>query len=145
MKKDNDIITRALKQVLLRDKDSIAFLKNLAAERQVDFSVVDNNKKLLWGTNSDFPFENKLERDGNLFGVLKSNTEKGEDIAKLISILSNKEFEKKKIGKEVLSLYREINMIYGLSEMISEKIDAGPLKLHFKKLHKSLIQPMACF
>lgn len=125
--KDNDIITRALKQVLLRDKDSIAFLKNLAAERQVDFSVVDNNKKLLWGTNSDFPFENKLERDGNLFGVLKSNTEKGEDIAKLISILSNKEFEKKKIGKEVLSLYREINMIYGLSEMISEKIDAASI------------------
>ena len=93
--KDNDIINRALKQVLLRDKDSISFLKKLAEERQVDFFVVDNNEKLLWGSVSDFAFENELERDGNVFGVLKSNTEKGEDIAKLISILANKEGEKK--------------------------------------------------
>lgn len=122
--KDYDIIARALKQVLLRDRDSIAFLKKMAEEHQVDFFVVDNNEKVLWGTKSNLPFEYKLERDGSVFGILISNTPKGEDIAKLISILANKEYEKKKIGKEVLGLYREINMIYDLSEMISEKIDA---------------------
>lgn len=118
-----DIIARALKQVLLRDQHSIAFLKKLAQELELEFFVMDNNEKVLWGSNADLPFENKLEWEGSVFGILRSSIPKGEDIAKLISILANKEYEKKKIGKEVLSLYREINMIYNLSEMISEKID----------------------
>ena len=94
--KDNDITARALKQVLLKDDDFVAFLIKLAEERQVDFVVVDNNQKVVWGANTDLPFEHKLELDGNIFGTLKSNTEKGEDIAQLIAILANKEFEKKK-------------------------------------------------
>jgi class 3 adenylate cyclase len=41
----------------------------------------------------------------------------------VLYLLVKKELDKKKIGVEVLGLYREVNMIYKFSEQISEKID----------------------
>ena len=116
--------SRALKYVLQKDKDSIALLHQLASLLKVDFLVEDHNNKILWGNAKDqHTYTLELVCDSLPLGVFKASSAEGKYLFDLIRTLLCKEFEKKRIGKEVLSLYREINMIYDLSEMISEKID----------------------
>ena len=57
-------------------------------------------------------------------GTFYATSSTGKLVLETLQLLFRKEWEKKNIGKEVLGLYREINMIYGLSEMISETIDS---------------------
>lgn len=116
---------RALKYVLQKDKESMSLIKKTAYFLKTDFLVVDTDTRILWGdANKEYSNSVDLECDIFTLGVIKFNGPEANYILNLIKILTAKEFEKKRIGKEVLSLYREINMIYGLSEMISEKIDA---------------------
>ncbi|WP_027078160.1 adenylate/guanylate cyclase domain-containing protein [Maribacter antarcticus] len=122
--KSNSLWTRALKNVLQKDKESISLLAQSAALLKVDFLVVDATNRVLWGTVSkEHTYSVEIICDSLSLGIFKSTTKAGKYIFDLIKIFLSKEFEKKSIGKEVLSLYREINMIYDLSEMISEKID----------------------
>lgn len=122
--KVNSLWVRALKYVLQKDKGSMSLLTRSSSLVHQDFLVLDAANKILWGDDSkQYPYVLDIECDGIILGVFKSSTEKGKYIYDLITTLLSKEFEKKRIGKEVLSLYREINMIYDFSEMISEKID----------------------
>ncbi len=122
--KFNSLWTRALKNVLQKDKESISLLQQSSFLLKLDFFVVDATNKVLWGTDSDaYAYSVEITCDSLSLGIFKSTSAAGKYIFDLIKILLCKEFEKKRIGKEVLSLYREINMIYDLSEMISEKID----------------------
>ena len=122
--KANSLWTRALKSVLQKDKDAIALLEQLVSLLKVNFLVVDHNDKVLWGdVNEQYAYTLELVCDSMSIGIFKSRNAGGKYLFDLIQTLLSKEVEKKSIGKEVLSLYREINMIYDLSEMISEKID----------------------
>ena len=115
---------RALKYVLKRDKDSISLIKQMTVYSKIELLVLDNEQGVLWGDMAkEHPYTFDIRIDDLNLGTVKTSTSNGSLIADLIKALLVKEFEKKRIGKEVLSLYREINMIYGLSEMISEKID----------------------
>ncbi len=118
------LLNRALKSVLRKEENAISFLNRIANAMGVDFFVTDVSKKVLWGNIGHYTYTRKIEKDGFVFGEFSATNENGALIAECISLLVQKEFDKKKIGKEVLNLYREINMIYGLSEMISEKIDS---------------------
>lgn len=122
--KANSLWTRALKNVLQKDRESISLIARLASLIGVEFFVLDVNERTLWGeVDKKYFFEQKIIVDSLILGIFKWNGEHGIDVLDLIKTLLSKEVEKKSIGKEVLSLYREINMIYDLSEMISEKID----------------------
>lgn len=122
--KINSLWIRALKYILQKDKESKSLLMESSLLLKQDFLVADATKKILWGGDSTpYSYVLDIEFDGIILGVFKSSTAEGKYIYDLIKTLLSKEFEKKRIGKEVLSLYREINMIYDFSEMISEKID----------------------
>ncbi len=121
--KTTSLLVKSLKHVLQKDIASMSLIKSVALSEGVDFFVADSKENVLWGEESGFQFQRELTHESIVFGVFKSKSDKGKYISDLIKLLVQKEFEKKKIGKEVLNLYREINMIYGLSEMISEKID----------------------
>ncbi|MEH6769564.1 adenylate/guanylate cyclase domain-containing protein [Maribacter arcticus] len=119
---------RALKYVLQRDKDSISLLKQTASFLNIELLVLDHDSKVLWGdAEKEYSYSVDLVCDRLRLGVVKYSNASGSFLVDLIKTLLTKEFEKKRIGKEVLSLYREINMIYGLSEMISEKIDTASI------------------
>jgi class 3 adenylate cyclase len=119
---------RALKNVLQKDRESISLIARLASLIGVEFFVLDVNERTLWGeVDKKYFFEQKIIVDSLILGIFKWNGEHGIDVLDLIKTLLSKEVEKKSIGKEVLSLYREINMIYDLSEMISEKIDMSSI------------------
>jgi class 3 adenylate cyclase len=115
---------RSLKQVLQKDKNTIKIIQEAAINSGVTFYVTDPDGNPILGEEGNQTFELELAGESDVYGIFKYNVKAGINIADMIMALVKKEFEKKKIGREVLGLYREINMIYDLSEMISEKIDA---------------------
>ena len=119
---DKVILTRILKGLVTRDSGSIQLLDELSAGLNVHFAVYANDM-LISGENIADNVEFSLEAENCRYGKLISDHVNGKIIADLIMSLVKKEFEKKRIGSEVLGLYREINMIYNFSAMISEKID----------------------
>ena len=122
--KSPSILRKALRYILQKDPATVSLIEQLSKKLNVEFRVIDANAKVLWGANTDFSIRHDLKENGEIFGTFLTNSAEAEQILAIINVLVQKELEKKKIGNEVLGLYREINMIYDLSEMISEKIDA---------------------
>ncbi len=115
---------KALRQVLKRDATTRNLLEDLCDKLGVTFCFEDGQGQVLWGQRDDASRAIPMENNGEVLGTFYSADENAGPVMETLKALFLKEWEKKKIGKEVLGLYREINMIYGLSEMISEKIDA---------------------
>ncbi len=60
--------------------------------------------------------------EGEISGYVKG-ADNAAIIARLLSLMLQKEAEKKKLGTEVLNLYQELNVIYNFSEKLTETID----------------------
>ena len=115
---------KAFRQILRRDAASRDLLHSLGTGLGADCCVEDTEGNVLWGSREPAQQAIPIEHEEAVLGTFFYTEDKALPILEALKILFLKEWEKKKIGKEVLGLYREINMIYGLSEMISEKIDA---------------------
>jgi len=115
---------RALKSVLKKNPDGVLLLDNLSKQLAVDIYIMGLDSKLLYGVESKHVNLFELKNDLNkVYGTVYSDKENGKLLVDFIKVLVDKELEKKRIGVEILGLYREINMIYAFSEKISEKID----------------------
>ncbi len=117
---------RALKGVL-RNERTAGILESLKAEMHMEVSITDPDGVILYGSDSPMAQQFPISDDNNEFALVKSNREQGVIVADLLSALTQKDLEKKRIGNEVLGLYREINMIYDFSEMLAEKIDVSSI------------------
>jgi transcriptional regulator with GAF, ATPase, and Fis domain len=106
-------------------KDGIAsILISFAGESGNDILIKDVAGKLLFGGEDyESNFEYPLIIDAEPIGVVKGN-EKAKEVASLLQYLLQKESEKKKLGAEVLNLYKEINLIFNFSEKLASTIDA---------------------
>lgn len=113
---------RTLKSVL-RNERTQTILTDLSKELSMDFYVCDEDGVVLFGKEKALEFEFPIVDVDNEFALVRSDGKQGGIIANLLSSLVQKDLEKKKIGNEVLGLYREINMIYDFSERLAEKID----------------------
>ncbi|MGB3149881.1 MAG: ATP-binding protein, partial [Maribacter sp.] len=86
--------------------------------------VVDHNEELLLGVvmgkpKNKFPIELNEEILGWVYGGDQALT-----FAGLLTHYAIKESERKTLGQEVLTMYREINVIYDFSEKLAKTIDA---------------------
>jgi len=115
---------RAIKHILKRDKATREVLNKLRAGEGMECSFETVGGQVLWGAEGTYKYAMDLTHEDKVLGTFRYSSEKALLIFDTLKLLFQKEWEKKKIGKEVLGLYREINMIYDLSELISEKIDA---------------------
>ena len=115
---------RAIKYILKRDKATREVLGKLSEGEGMACAFETVDGQVLWGSNGAFKYAMELSHEGKVLGTFRYASEEALLIFDTLKLLFQKEWEKKKIGKEVLGLYREINMIYDLSELISEKIDA---------------------
>lgn len=113
---------RALKHIL-KDIKTDTLLKQLSKELELEFSILDINAVLLWGSDQNYSLQLALKDHDLDYGQIAANEDRASVIVNLLNTLVSKDLEKKNIGNEVLGLYREINMIYDFSEKLSEKIE----------------------
>ena len=118
--------SRILKNIL-KDPKNNDLLESLGQHMNLKFSISSVDGSILWGLNSSSEHLFELGDNNVLFAEVHADQEQGQVIANLIMALVRKDLEKKKIGNEVLGLYREINMIYGFSERLSETIEQASI------------------
>ena len=112
-----------LKSLLGKRSETTAWLQQWTAITKSDIVVEDSQHNLLFGTaltNEQQTFPVTL--DGEIAGYV-IGTDTAAIIASLLSLMLQKESEKKKLGTEVLNLYQELNVIYNFSEKLTETID----------------------
>ena len=120
---DSKYYLKALKNILKKGHVSQKVFSDIAAKLGLNFGVIGYDENLLFGTVDEGFQSFDLSLDEIMYGRLLASDDNGRLLASMLMVLVEKELAKKKIGNEVLGLYREINMIYSFSEQISEKID----------------------
>ena len=118
--------SRILKNIL-KDARNIELLENLGQHLNLEFSISSMDSGVLWGEKKASDFSIELRENDVHFANVDSNQQHVQIIANLLMALVRKDLEKKKIGNEVLGLYREINMIYDFSERLSETIEEASI------------------
>ncbi len=112
-----------LKKIIQRDQEMSTILQQLIAQSGEVIAIADEKGKWLIGTTpeKEMPFQ-IIEFEGRTVGKIYGN-EGVKPIADLIQALVNREQERKKLGKEVLDLYREVNLMYNFAQKLGETID----------------------
>ena len=114
----------SLKNIIGKKNDAAALLHSMFEQLKATVCIEDENGKILLGNDTiamDFQFAVTVEDE--IIGWVKGD-EKARIIARLLTHLSQKESEKKKLGTEVLNLYQEVNLIFNFSEKLAETIGA---------------------
>ena len=112
-----------LKSLLGKRSEITAWLQRWTTATKSDIIVEDAQHTVLFGIvpaneHPSYP----VTLDGEISGFVKGD-ENAPIMASLLSLMLQKEAEKKKLGTEVLSLYQELNVIYNFSEKLTETID----------------------
>jgi hypothetical protein len=112
-----------LKSLLGKRSETIAWLQSFVDFTKKEISVLDDKNNLLFGNNlaNEHPSHSIILND-QVLGLVKGD-EEAAIIAHLLSLMLQKEAEKKKLGSEVLSIYQELNVIYNFSEQLTQTID----------------------
>ena len=106
------------------EKEAINSVLSSLVAREIAFCIRDNKEKILFGeAQSGNITTYSLTVDGEQIGMVQGD-EKAVVAYNLLQYLVQKETEKKKLGAEVLNLYKEINLIFNFSEKLAQTIDA---------------------
>lgn len=112
-----------LKNIIGKKNDASSLLLSLFEQMKADVFVEDDNGKILLGIQKEnYDQQYPVIVDTETIGWVKGD-EKANLIANLLTHLSQKELEKKKLGSEVLTLYQDVNMIFNFSEKLAQTID----------------------
>lgn len=113
-----------LKHIIGKKNGNSSSVLSLIDELKADVLIEDEQGKFLAGNNMAAAMHNHpVQLDQEIIGWVKGD-EKAEFVASLLSLLAQKDFEKKKLGSEVLALYQEVNMVFNFSDKLAQAI--GP-------------------
>jgi class 3 adenylate cyclase len=113
-----------LKSILGKRSEIAAWLRLWADTSLIDVAVEDSRNTILFGAMpageiKSFPILLEGETEGYVHGT----DHHASLVAGLLTVMVQKEAEKKKLGNEVLNVYQELNVIYNFSEKLTETID----------------------
>ena len=120
------MIKISLKKLILK-KEVSTIISNLNQALGAPISIIDGKGNLLLGEASDMPSGTLREREFNKYPIILDKQiigwvfgdEKASIIAQLLSYLANEEMEKKILARETLERYKEINILYNISEKLT--------------------------
>lgn len=112
-----------LKKLIIRNQEAAAILQQLVSQLGKGIVIVDNKGKSLVGTapSEEMPFHAIILHDTEIGRVYGQEGIK--PIADFIQLLVHKEQERKKLGTEILDLYREVNLMYNFAQKLGETIE----------------------
>ncbi len=113
-----------LKRLIKKGKDTHEIFMDLLNIFPERIGVIDDQESLLLGVRildpgNKIPIE--IDPRGFRIGVLEECA--GKVFARHLQQYAAKESERKTLGQEVLTMYREINIIYDFSEKLAKTID----------------------
>ena len=116
-----------LKKLVQRNKNTADILQQLVQLIGEEVTIEDVKGKNLLGNppaeNTNFyPIEFEGELVGKVYGTVAVKP-----IVDLVQLLVNQEQERKKLGVEVLDLYREVNLMYDFAQQLAETIDQASI------------------
>ncbi|MCC7402579.1 MAG: GAF domain-containing protein [Chitinophagaceae bacterium] len=117
----------SLKNIFDNRTGSAATILSLIEQLQAPVRIEDESGKVLLSFGSvTEKYRHPLHLGGEIIGWVTGD-EKSSFISELLHLLLQKESERKKLGSEVLNLYREVNMIFDFSEKLAQTIDANSI------------------
>lgn len=110
-----------LKKLVQRKKRPL--IQDVMNAVAIEASIQTIDGQMLMGSNTSSNVQHHpIRLNGDVIGWVNGN-EKSEVIATLISQLAYQEFEKRKLAQELLSKYKEISLLFNLSETIIDAPD----------------------
>ncbi|MES1220767.1 MAG: hypothetical protein ABUT20_35025, partial [Bacteroidota bacterium] len=116
-----------LKSIFNKKGDTLPLLISLSGKLGAQFNVMDEKRTVVFSHEPTLQTHEYLitAEDETLGWIL--GDEKSFFIAEFINHLIQKETEKKKLGKEILGLYQELNVIFNFSEKLAQTIDPAAI------------------
>jgi adenylate cyclase len=117
----------SLKNIIGKKSASFALIQSFLDQLKADISIEDENGKILSGNEQLEPVHQyPIAVDNELLGWVKGDAN-AFIIGNLVTLLLEKEGEKKKLGSEVLNLYQEVNLIFNFSEKLAQTIEPAAI------------------
>src|ERR1043166_374736 len=114
----------SLRNIVSKKNDASALVLSLINRMKAAVLIEDENGNVLFGDATTIVKEKEVVAVGDeIMGWVKGD-ENTKLIANLLTVVCQKESEKKKLGSEVLHLYQQINMIFNFSEKLAQTIGA---------------------
>ncbi len=108
---------------LLAKKEVSSILSDLLKAIDTSINIQDAEGKLLIDNDKTQPLEKyPVELAGEVIGWVIGD-DKASPVASLLSHLVKNEFEKKTLARETLDKYKELNLIYNISEKITASLE----------------------
>lgn len=110
----------SLKRLIGKNKEASSIVDNLIDAFGAPIGIKDAQGKLLLGTDNDEPTaKTPVTFEGETLGWVIGEAQQTASVASLLGYLASKEVEKKTLASEVLDRYREINLLYNISEKLT--------------------------
>lgn len=96
---------------------------------QSTIQLTDASGKVVYGDSIETEFTNSIpvEFEGTTLATIWSDSDQISQVVSVLSMLLEKEGEKRKLGSEVLHLYQELNIIYSFAENLGEAISTDAI------------------
>ena len=119
-----------LKRVLRKNKPSHKVMRDLVNLLGVPITIRDVDGTLLLGQSPEQGLnEVTIEDEGSILGWVYGPQEQSILVAQLLQTLVLKEVEKRALANEVLDKYRELNLLYNLSERLISSPEPGTIAM----------------
>jgi adenylate cyclase len=116
----------SLKNILSKKNDVASLILSFIEQMNAHINIEDEQGKFLCGNMEQLQHQHPVKLEDEIIGWVKGD-EKAIHIATLLTLLAQKESERKNLGSEVLTLYQEVNMVFNFSDKLAQAIDPAAI------------------
>ena len=116
-----------LKNIIGSNTELKAVLQAFAQQASFPFYITDANDKLLFGEYvAAAPEKFSVQIDNSVAGWVYGDAGAAL-VSGMLKVIAQKELEKKDLGKEVLNMYQEVNLMFNFAEKLSQAIEPAAI------------------
>jgi adenylate cyclase len=116
-----------LKNIIGNSPGLKAVLEAFSMQASAPFYITDVNDRILFGEKKENAGEKfAVQIDSGIAGWVCGD-KNAATVAAMLQVITQKEQEKKDLGKEVLNMYQEVNLMFNFAEKLSQAIEPAAI------------------